>query len=151
MSAPQRFATVAAALEAFAAGRCKRWVMVEGHQIDLVQAQAEAGRVREEPLFLMGVPVIVAEPGQLPPGCDAMFVAPMPRDLHDEMVAANVAAELARAAHVLPELAVPEVAADVVTMSGGIGADGQRVTVTMPADASAHRCPWCSRPWDGVK
>ena len=112
MSAPQRFASVADALEAFAAGRCKRWVSVDGHQIDLVQAQAEAGRVREEPLFLMSLPVIVAEPGQLSPGCDAMFVAPMPRDLHDEMVSANVAAELARAANVLPELAVPEVRAD---------------------------------------
>lgn len=128
MSAPPKFATLPDAIAAYLAGRSRRWAEVDGWQIDLVQAQAEAGRVREEPLFLMGVPVIVAEPGQLPPGCDAMFVAPMPRDLHDEMVAANVAAELARAANVLPELAVPEVA----------------------ADASAHRCPWCSQPWDGA-
>lgn len=128
MSAPPKFATLPDAIAAYREGRSRRWAEVDGWQIDLVQAQAEAGRVREEPLFLMGVPVIVAEPGQLPPGCDAMFVAPMPRDLHDEMVAANVAAELARAANVLPELAVPEVA----------------------ADASAHRCPWCSQPWDGA-
>lgn len=129
MSAPPKFATLPDAIAAYREGRSRRWAEVDGWQIDLVQAQAEAGRVREEPLFLMGVPVIVAEPGQLPPGCDAMFVAPMPRDLHDEMVAANIAAELARAANVLPELAVPEVA----------------------ADASAHRCPWCSRPWDGAR
>lgn len=129
MSAPPKFATLPDAIAAYLAGRSRRWAEVDGWQIDLVQAQAEAGRVREEPLFLMGVPVIVAEPGQLPPGCDAMFVAPMPRDLHDEMVAANVAAELARAANVLPELAVPEVA----------------------ADASAHCCPWCSQPWDGAR
>jgi hypothetical protein len=129
MSAPPKFAKLADAIAAYREGRSRRWAEVDGWQIDLVQAQAEAGRVREEPLFLMGVPVIVAEPGQLPPGCDAMFVAPMPRDLHDEMVAANVAAELARAANVLPELAVPEVA----------------------ADASAHRCPWCSQPWDGAR
>lgn len=129
MSAPPKFATLPDAIAAYRAGRSRRWAEVDGWQIDLEQAAAEAGRVREEPLFLMGVPVIVAEPGQLPPGCDAMFVAPMPRDLHDEMVAANVAAELARAANVLPELAVPEVA----------------------ADASAHRCPWCSQPWDGAR
>lgn len=129
MSAPPKFATLPDAIAAYLAGRSRRWAEVDGWQIDLEQAAAEAGRVREEPLFLMGVPVIVAEPGQLPPGCDAMFVAPMPRDLHDEMVAANVAAELARAANVLPELAVPEVA----------------------ADASAHRCPWCSQPWDGAR
>lgn len=128
MSAPPKFATLPDAIAAYREGRSRRWAEVDGWQIDLEQAHAEAGRVREEPLFLMGVPVIVAEPGQLPPGCDAMFVAPMPRDLHDEMVAANVAAELARAANVLPELAVPEVA----------------------ADASAHRCPWCSQPWDGA-
>lgn len=129
MSAPPKFATLPDAIAAYREGRSRRWAEVDGWQIDLVQAQAEAGRVREEPLFLMGAPVIVAEPGQLPPGCDAMLVAPMPRDLHDEMVAANVAAELARAANVLPELAVPEVA----------------------ADASAHRCPWCSQPWDGAR
>ena len=38
-------------------------------------------------------------------------------------------AELARAVEVLPELAVPSEPAP---------------------DASAYRCPWCSRPWDGA-
>ena len=36
---------------------------------------------------------------------------PPDREAHDKAVAANVAADLARAAHVLPELAVPEVPA----------------------------------------
>ena len=105
MSAPQQFATITAALKAFAAGRCKRWVSVDGHQIDLIQAQAEAGRVREEPGETEQAPTFAAG-----------------------VVARNVLAELARAAHVLPELAAPE----------------------MPADASAYRCPWCSQPWDGA-
>lgn len=100
MSKPEEFPNVAAALEAFAAGRCKRWVSVEGHQIDLLQAQAEAGRVREEP-------------GMMAPHdpLGAFEDVGGSRHTWDGMVAANVAAELARASGVLPELAVPEVAA----------------------------------------
>ena len=90
MSAPRQFATLTAALEAFNAEpkRCKRWVSVDGHQIDLVQAQAEASRVREEPGEIAQAPTFAAG-----------------------VVASNVLAELARAAHVLPELAAPEVPA----------------------------------------
>lgn len=107
MSKPQEFATITAALEAFAAGRCKRWVRVDRHQIDLVQAQAEAGRLREEPGAIRPAP------------------------LYDHaLVAKNIAAELARAVEVLPELAVPSEPAP---------------------DASADRCPWCSRVWDGAR
>ena len=98
MSKPEEFPNVAAALEAFAAGRCKRWVSVEGHQIDLVQAQAEAGRVREEPGGFDGSKTTVDLPEH---ACEAW----------DRCVAQNVAAELARASGVLPELAVPEVPA----------------------------------------
>jgi len=88
MSAPQSFPDLPAAIEAFAAGRCKRWVRVAGHQIDLLQAQAEASRVREEPAAIKPAP------------------------LYDRaLVAKNIAAELARASEVLPELAVPEVPA----------------------------------------
>ena len=54
--------------------------------------------------------------------------------LHDLDVIRNVHAELARAAAPveLPPLAEPALPAP-------------------PDDASAYRCPWCSRPWDGVK
>jgi hypothetical protein len=116
MSAPQRFATVAAALEAFAAGQCRRWVSVEGHQIDLVQAQAEAGRVKEEP------PDLRLSGERVRHGGDYV------RD-HDASVARRVAAELARAAAPveLPPLAEPALPAPP------------------PDDASAYRCPWCSR------
>ena len=107
MSAPQAFADLHAALAAYAAGQCRRWVRVDGWQIDLVKAQAGASRVREEPAAIKPAP------------------------LYDRaLVAKNIAAELARASEVLPELAVPSEAAP---------------------DASAYRCPWCSRPWGGAK
>ncbi len=100
MSAPQRFATIAAALEAFAAGRCKRWVSVDGHQIDLVQAQAEAGRVREEPPTI-GV------------SADEAVMALVGRPAWDRMAADSVARNLRGVvAEVLPELAAPEMPAD---------------------------------------
>ena len=106
MSRPQAFKDLPTALAAFAAGKCRRWVRVDGWQIDLVKAQAEAGRVREEPAAIKPAP------------------------LYDRaLVAKNIAAELARASEVLPELAVPSEAAP---------------------DASAYRCPWCSRPWGGA-
>ncbi len=99
MSAPQQFATIAAALEAFAAGRCKRWVSVDGHQIDLVQAQAEAGRVREEPPTI-GV------------SADEAVMALVGRPAWDRMAADSVARNLRGVvADVLPELAAPEVPA----------------------------------------
>lgn len=54
--------------------------------------------------------------------------------LHDLDVGRNVRAALARAAAPveLPPLAEPALPAPP------------------PDDASAYRCPWCSRPWDGV-
>lgn len=110
MSAPQSFADLHAALAAYAAGRCKRWVRVDGWQIDLAQAQAEAMRLREEPAAIRPAP------------------------LYDQaLVAKNIAAELARAAAPpeLPPLADP-------------------VLPAPPPDASAYRCPWCSRPWGGA-
>lgn len=109
MSAYQTFDNLPAALAAFGAEPklCRRHVRIDGHVIDLVQAAAEASRVREEPAAIKPAP------------------------LYDRaLVAKNIAAELARASEVLPELAVPSEAAP---------------------DASAYRCPWCSRPWDGVK
>ena len=112
MSAPQQFATITAALKAFAAGRCKRWVSVDGHQIDLVQAQAEAGRVREEPTIS---PFVISQ------------WASGDREAHDYTAARNVLAELARAAHVLPELAAPE----------------------MPAPQPVECCRACGRPLIG--
>ncbi len=105
MSAPQQFATITAALTAFAAGRCTRWVSVDGHQIDLIQAQAEAGRVREEPGEIEQRPTFAAG-----------------------VVERNVLAELARAAHVLPELAAPE----------------------MPAPPPVECCRACGRPLIGA-
>ncbi len=102
MSAPRQFATIAAALEAFNAEpkRCKRWVSVDGHQIDLVQAQAEAWRVREEP-------------GMMAPHDPIAFHVSIggSRATWDREVADAVALDLARAANVLPELAAPEVPA----------------------------------------
>ncbi len=112
MSAPQQFATITAALEAFAAGRCRRWVSVDGHQIDLVQAQAEAGRVRDDPAAIA-------------PPAPASIAAAI---LHDLDVGRNVLAELARAAHVLPELAPPE----------------------MPAPPPVECCRACGRPLIGA-
>ena len=38
MSAPQKFRDLPAALAAYRAGTCRRWVEVDGWQIDLVQA-----------------------------------------------------------------------------------------------------------------
>lgn len=55
---------------------------------------------------------------------------PRDRAMHDRAVAQNIAAELSQAVEVLPELAVPS---------------------EPPPDASADRCPWCSRPWDGAR
>jgi hypothetical protein len=49
MSVYQSFPTAAAALEEFAAGRCRRHVEIDGHVIDLVQAAEERGRVMLEP------------------------------------------------------------------------------------------------------
>jgi uncharacterized NAD(P)/FAD-binding protein YdhS len=101
MSAPQRFASVAAALEAFAAGRCKRWVSVEGHQIDLVQAQAEAGRVREEPAAVRGT-----------------FAAmPDAKAEHDARVARMTAIALARAALPCPICKDPECPRTLLTVN----------------------------------
>ena len=88
MSAPPKFATLADAIAAYLEGRSRRWAEVDGWQIDLLQAQAEASRVREEPAAIKPAP------------------------LYDRaLVAKNIAAELARASEVLPELAVPEVPA----------------------------------------
>jgi len=56
-------------------------------------------------------------------------IARSSREAWDEAVALNIAAELSQAVEVLPELAVPSEAAP---------------------DASAYRCPWCSRPWGGA-
>ena len=56
----QPFANLPAALAAFAAGRCRRHVEIDGHVIDLVQAEAEARRVREEPAAIA--------PPEPPPG-----------------------------------------------------------------------------------
>lgn len=107
MSAPPKFATLPDAIAAYLAGRSRRWAEVDGWQIDLEQAKGEIGRVREEPAAIRPAP------------------------LYDRaLVAKNIAAELARASEVLPELAVPSEAAP---------------------DASAYRCPWCSRAWDGAK
>lgn len=44
MSAPQKFPDLPAALAAYRAGTCRRWVEVDGWQIDLVQA-AEPSKV----------------------------------------------------------------------------------------------------------
>jgi len=113
MSAPPKFATLADAIAAYREGRSRRWAEVDGWQIDLEQAKGEMGRVREEPESI--------EPPR--PICRAA-VHMYNLEVHD-----NIAAELAWAAEVLPELAVPSEPAP---------------------DASAYRCPWCSRPWDGA-
>lgn len=120
MSAPPKFAKLADAIAAYREGRSRRWAEVDGWQIDLVQAQAEAGRVREEP------PDLRLSGERVRHGGDYV------RD-HDASVARRVAAELARAAAPveLPPLAEPALPAP-------------------PDDASAYRCPWCSRPWDGA-
>lgn len=113
MSAPPKFAKLADAIAAYLAGRSRRWAEVDGWQIDLAQAAVEAGRVREEP-------AAIAPPEPICRAAVHMYNL----EVHD-----NIAAELARAAEVLPELAVPS---------------------EPPPDASADRCPWCSRPWGGA-
>lgn len=103
MSAPQKFSDLPAALAAYRAGTCRRWVEVDGWQIDLVQA-AEPSKV--------------ARPGATDdtPICRFPMVD---RATWDDIE--------------LPPLAEPAIAAPP------------------PDDASAYRCPWCSRPWDGAK
>jgi hypothetical protein len=124
MSAPREFPDLPTALAAYAASQCKRWVRVDGWQIDLVKAQAEAGRVRDWTPMTVGA-------------IRACMVGMCDRDEHDRWVASNVRAELraelARAAAPveLPPLAEPALPAP-------------------PDDASAYRCPWCSRPWGGA-
>lgn len=133
MSAPQKFRDLPAALTAYRAGACRRWVEVDGWQIDLVQA-AEPSKVArpgaDEPRgYLTGSLslVFVTSLGRVVPMSD-----PPDREAHDKAVAVNIAAELARASAPveLPPLAEPAIPA--------------------PPDASAYRCPWCSRPWDGA-
>ena len=81
MSVYQSFPSSAAALEAFAAGRCRRHVEIDGHIIDLVQAVAEQGRV-------------VVDKGR---AVTPVLLPRMPRDKHDECVAREVAWELSLA------------------------------------------------------
>ena len=100
MSAYQTFVDLPAALADFAAGLCRRHVRIDGHVIDLVQAAAEASRVREEP-----VPIAPPEPVSIAAAI-----------LHDLNVARNVRAELARASAPpeLPPLAEPALPAPPV-------------------------------------
>ena len=100
MSRPQAFKDLPTALAAFAAGKCRRWVMVDGWQIDLEQAKNEMGRVREEPAVIA------------PPEPTSIAAA----ILHDLDVSRNVRAELARAAAPmeLPPLAEPALPAPPV-------------------------------------
>lgn len=119
MSAPQKFPDLASALAAFRAGTCRRWVSVDGWQIDLAQARSVA-----EPVDVVAADQRVC----LDRGVN--FVASDPA-AWDEAVRRNIADELRTAATVeavceeLPPLAEPAL-----------------------GDASAYRCPWCSRPWD---
>jgi len=103
MSAPPKFATLPDAIAAYRAGRSRRWAEVDGHQVDLHAAAhpCAVSRADEE-----RAPLIVSQ------------WASTDREAHDYTVARNIAAELARASEVLPELAVPEV-------------------------APVERCPWC--------
>lgn len=98
MSAPPKFATLPDAIAAYREGRSRRWAEVDGWQIDLEQAAAEEGRVREEP---DGLP---------PPTLLSQWGA-VDRELHGRIIEQNIAAELARASEVLPELAAPSEAA----------------------------------------
>ena len=92
MSVYQRFSTITAALEAFAAGACRRHVEIDGHVIDLVQAMAEQGRVREEPTGeLVGELSLM---WSTPTGRLVQITVPPSREDHDRAVAANVAAWL---------------------------------------------------------
>lgn len=118
MSAPQKFRDLPAALAAYRAGTCRRWVEVDGWQIDLVQA-AEPSKVARPDDDRQ--PLLISQ------------WASADREAHDYTAAHNIAAELSQAVEVLPPLAEPAIAAP------------------HPDDASAYRCPWCSRPWDGAK
>ena len=70
------------------------------------------------------------EPAAIGVSADEAVMALVGRPAWDRMVADSVRRELSQAVEVLPELAVPSEPAP---------------------DASAYRCPWCSRPWDGAK
>lgn len=160
MSAPPKFATLPDAIAAYREGRSRRWAEVDGHQVDLHAAAH---------------PCAVSRPGaDEPPAVawdvwDAARWSLVERSTWDADVSRRVRSELSRPSRpctecrdagcrrsthltltdretgeeyratkceeaalrreVLPELAVPGEAA---------------------SDASAYRCPWCSRPWDGA-
>lgn len=98
MSCYQSFPDPPTAQAAFAEGRCRRHVEIDGHVIDLVQAAAEKERQREEPAVIV------------PPAPASIATA----ILHDLDVARNVRAALAGDAPIEPPLAEPAIAAPPV-------------------------------------
>lgn len=96
MSAPPKFATLPDAIAAYREGRSRRWAEVDGHQVDLHAAAhpCAVSRPHEPQREKAWSPVTSP-------------IARASREAWDAAVALNIAAELARAVEVLPELAVP--------------------------------------------
>ena len=130
---------------------------VDGHVIDLVQAAAEQERQREEPAVIVppapasiatailydldvarNVAVALSRPLRPcaechDPGCCRSTYLTLTDRATGEEYRATKCEEAALRREVMPPLAEPAIAAPP------------------PDDASAYRCPWCSRPWDGAK
>ena len=143
MSTYWTFANLPAALAAFAAGHCRRHVEIDGHVIDLVHAEAEARRVREEPTgeFVGSLSLMwLSGSGALVP----ITTSPSRED-HDRAVAANIAAWLQNGTDAVKAIHAAPVGLTPVELP-------PLAEPALPAadDASAYRCPWCSRPWDGA-
>ena len=99
MSAPQKFRDLPTAIAAYRAGTCRRWVEVDGWQIDLVQA-AEPSKVARPDDDRQ--PLLISQ------------WASADREAHDYTAAHNIAAELSQAVEELPPLAEPAIAAPPV-------------------------------------
>jgi hypothetical protein len=118
MSAPQKFTDLATALAAYRAGTCRRWVEVDGWQIDLVQAAepskvARPGATDDTPICRFPM-VDRATWDDIVARATAAWLDDGWRNggddpEHDRWVASNVRAELARvtAPVELPPLAEP--------------------------------------------
>ena len=147
MSAPPKFAKLDEAIAAYRAGRSRRWAEVDGWQIDLEQAAAEEGRVREEPGEVRG----------------SFAAMPDARAAHDARVARMTAIALARAALPCPICNDPECPRTLLTVNDmgrerrataceearlveAVRAASEVLPELAPPDvAPVERCPWCGR------
>lgn len=140
MSAPPKFATLPDAIAAYLAGRSRRWAEVDGWQIDLAQAAAEASRVRDEP-------AVIAPPEPICRAAVHMYNL----EVHD-----NIAAELAAAA-APPPPAAPEPPAwlfgprhrELDAQRQAAAEAARHAPDAPPATSLPKLCPCCLQPLPG--